>query len=440
MERTHTKIAILCAGLLAGGVLSLALSAGAEDTELDSDPRAFPYNGVLELDGESFSGQADFQFTLTDDEGCTFVEDHEQVDVFTGRFSVNLGTQTEGGVAACVFDANRVFLTIAVRAASSQEPHTQLSGRQRVHPVPFAYWAAEGSDLRIDGDANVEGGLYVGGSATVSGTSTVQTRFYVPSAHETHLDQDGQVTLGNVSDINLSLDADEIQARNNGAASRLTLNANGGRVVTGSDLDVRGSLFNEQGDLFLDDAVQLSGSLSNASEALQIDDDLTLTGTLSTPGTNPVRISDSLSVNNNVIIGGALVSQFGLLTLSHNVDIDGSQIRLGSNNHLVMSATNVNNQDRLNLIPDGGRVTVGGDLSTSGKLLAGDGLGDSSCQWRNASTYTSRTNDRSGGLGNNDNNDSYHTAVCNAGEYMAGWQCYATDRLDERCRAYCCRP
>ncbi|MEL6180899.1 MAG: hypothetical protein AAFS10_18205, partial [Myxococcota bacterium] len=50
----------LPAGILFGLVLALALSSSAEDTELDSGPRAVPYNGILE-----YIGQREVQIGLT---------------------------------------------------------------------------------------------------------------------------------------------------------------------------------------------------------------------------------------------------------------------------------------------------------------------------------------------------------------------------------------
>lgn len=86
-----------------------------------------------------------------------------------------------------------------------------------------------------------------------------------------------------------------------------------------------------------------------------------------------------------------------------------------------------------------GNDSAGGDrnvrifdhLNVAGNLTAGQLRGGSlrhgSCLWRNASPY-------------NLNNNQDHSVTCSSGEFMAGWKCYASDRLDGNCQAYCCTP
>ncbi|MEL6180149.1 MAG: hypothetical protein AAFS10_14410, partial [Myxococcota bacterium] len=139
-------------GLLVAAVLS---SAVAENSELDTGPRVIPYNGVLEFNGTAFNGDADLQFSITADDGasCTFVEEHDNVPVYSGRFGVNIGSVAGAGVDGCIFDAQEVTITIGVRGANESGEYVVLSGRQRIQPVPFSYWAAESSDIRVDGTA-----------------------------------------------------------------------------------------------------------------------------------------------------------------------------------------------------------------------------------------------------------------------------------------------
>jgi len=150
-----------CAAPCALLMVLAATQVSAENTELDTGTRVLPYNGYLNRDGGSFSGQVDLQFTLTgefigDAPECALTEGHDDVEVFGGQFSVNLG-QLSGGLAPCFFDANRVALTMAVREATSDGDFLPLAGQQRINPAPFAYWAAEGSDMKIDGDLSVLG-------------------------------------------------------------------------------------------------------------------------------------------------------------------------------------------------------------------------------------------------------------------------------------------
>ncbi len=175
MNKTPLLVALASfGGAIMGVAFTLSFSAWAENTELDTGTRAIPYNGILEFNGQSFGGQADISFTLTDDNGCTFVENHEDVQVFAGRFSVNLGTvdSVANPIAPCLFDAQAVYLQMSVRDGGSAEPHIALSGRQRINPVPFAYWSAEGSDFKVDGQLTTESAIVTGHLSTNSASIT----------------------------------------------------------------------------------------------------------------------------------------------------------------------------------------------------------------------------------------------------------------------------
>lgn len=176
----------MLAGALFGLVLALALNSSAEDTELDSGPRAIPYNGILEYNGQMFHGQADLRFTLTDMPGgeganCIFTEEHNNITTYTGRFSVNIGS-VQGDLPDCVFNSDAMYIKVSVRDAAADEDgddtndaYVTLAGQQRIHPVPFSYWSAEGSDFRIDGSASVGSNLTVGNNLTVNGVIQPRT-------------------------------------------------------------------------------------------------------------------------------------------------------------------------------------------------------------------------------------------------------------------------
>ncbi len=222
MKQVFTTAVIAFGGSVMGVVFVLSLSAWAENTELDAGPRMIPYNGYLEFDGEAFGGQADISFTLTDDAGCSFVENHEDVQVFAGRFTVNLGTVDNAGnpIAPCLFDADAVYLQMSVRDGGSAEPHIALSGRQRINPVPFAYWAAEGSDFKIDGSATVSGHLSAA-SADVTGhldatTANLGASDVRPPSGQPRLELANNVDPDGVDDLN---DYQLLTWKGSGAAS-----------------------------------------------------------------------------------------------------------------------------------------------------------------------------------------------------------------------------
>ena len=72
-------------------------------------------------------------------------------------------------------------------------------------------------------------------------------------------------------------------------------------------------------------------------------------------------------------------------------------------------------------------LRVNGQVSIGGALYADGGLGARGCYWQQ-------------GNPNGWNDNTYHTAECPGGYYMAGWQCYATDRIDGQCSIKCCKP
>lgn len=271
----HAVIALGAVSLLYG-----VQTVMAEGNELDAGARVFPYNGVLELDGVAYSGLADFKFDLTGGNGCNMSEQHEDIQVFGGRFAVNIG-QVNGQVPACIFDSEQVFINVSVREAADTEPHRILSGRQRIHPVPFAYWAAEGNAFRIDG------GMTVGGRATFN--------------------SDVDVTAGN------TLSVREVD-------SLSTVNSGGAAVNFGGDITLRnGDISDTNGDVVIDDGlivnqglsvtntiVGLTGFATGSSSGLNLTNSAGIRladGNISDTN-GPVVVNDGLSVANTLSVGG----------------------------------------------------------------------------------------------------------------------------------------
>jgi hypothetical protein len=71
-------------------------------------------------------------------------------------------------------------------------------------------------------------------------------------------------------------------------------------------------------------------------------------------------------------------------------------------------------------------VDSSGNVSAAGNLQ-GAGIRQRDCQWQLV------------GLGIGADN-IMHQVICSSNRYMAGWRCYAGDRLDGDCAAYCCLP
>lgn len=185
-SRTQTY-ALALAGSAFGLVAALAVSSMAENTELDSGPRVFPYHGILEFDGRPVSSPMDLKVTVSDrDNTCVFTEEHASVPFDEGAFTVVVG-QVNNGVSNCIWDKEEIYLQIALRPVDDNPLNNlfvTLSTRQRIFPTPFAYWAADADDLRVDGNmttTNVNGaqGVIVTGNVSaatvdISGSSTVE--------------------------------------------------------------------------------------------------------------------------------------------------------------------------------------------------------------------------------------------------------------------------
>ncbi len=273
---------LLPSGVAFGVVIALGLSSWAEDTELDAGPRAIPYNGILEFNGQSFTGQADIQFTLTDDGECTFVEDHEDVRVFAGRFSVNVGQPT-GDLPTCLFDSEAVFLQMAVRSANEQTPHVALAGRQRINPVPFAYWAAEGSDFRIDGNANIGGDANITGSvaaanANITGNVAANSANITGNISANNGTFNGAVQANSVNSTFLEANIGTVNTLNSAQATVNNIIRVNGTADVNGPADISGNT-NIGGN------ITVGGTLSDPNSALVVADGMVVTGAIQ-PRTN----------------------------------------------------------------------------------------------------------------------------------------------------------
>ncbi len=359
---------LLPVGIILGLGLSFALTSLAENTELDSGPRTFAYNGYLALDDNPFTGLADFQFTITDNNGCDYTEAHDTVSVFAGRFTVHIGQIDPAShpLPACVFDANSVYLQIAVRDAEDDQPHRPLAGRQQIRPVPFAYWTAEGSDVRSDGGLTISGGsIHLNGGdlflhgGDITNVSTINPNgetlnvggdidaaFHTMTVEEINgvqtFNQDGRgifsggnVTIGgnltakgsyhffgfNTPPNNLP----RLRLQNNVAENtgiddlndyQLTLFQGNGAAATttyGIGIEPNTLFFNVSNSAHYDfrandtNILSLNNSTATTSHRLRVDGNATLLGTLTVTGAT--RFNESLTVNADTYINSQLLSE-----------------------------------------------------------------------------------------------------------------------------------
>ncbi len=314
----NNKSAIATAGVMFGGILALAFGAIAEDSELDAGPRMFPYNGYLEFDGAAFNGDVDLRFTVTDGVDCNFEEEHDGVQVYAGRFNANIGA-VAGDVPTCVFDAEAVFIQVAVREAESEGEYTALRGQQRIHPVPFAYWAAEASDLKVDGNVNVSGSVIAQGDLVLDGAiSDIGGAVAV---------DDDLVVFGNLRVSNNVAESDVVDEYND-LRLRLftgdTPQSTYGMGIQDSTMFFNVSnnakyRFYENGGTVLLDLAE-GGSTLNTSLIMNgnfTTNNLRLTG-------NIADTNSDVTINDNLDITGDIQDPDGNLTINDNLDITGS--------------------------------------------------------------------------------------------------------------------
>jgi hypothetical protein len=132
------------------GVLSLIQASARTAEPAPNAPQAdlytaFTYQGQLEDNGTSASGNYDFQFTLYNVEtggsplpGTTTIT-RTEVPVSQGHFTVQLDFGD-------VYENQQLFLEIAVRPGGTSQAFTTLIPRQAITPVPYARYAIQAAN------------------------------------------------------------------------------------------------------------------------------------------------------------------------------------------------------------------------------------------------------------------------------------------------------
>ena len=218
MNRFPGFLTVACALTLLGPGAELAL-AGEPDNNPATDtlPRGLPYEGHLAVDGVPLNGAVAVTFALWSLPvgGGMLFEETQQVSFVNGRFSVLLGVgMGDRRIPPIVFDAADVYLGVTVN-------NTQLSGRQRIVPVPHALWAARAADFIVADTLDVGGASNLGGATTV-GTPMMNANLTV----------NGTVTAG-ATTVNGALTAGATNVAGLTASSLTLPMANGIPNVTG---------------------------------------------------------------------------------------------------------------------------------------------------------------------------------------------------------------
>jgi hypothetical protein len=227
MKRNHLNPTLALLAFVAIGGIAIAQTA--------NEGRRFPYVGYLEEDGFAVTGTREMRVSLhtapTGGTACMVYNftAAEAVEVNEGRFQVEL---TE--VPDVCLTQGTIYASITIDPLGDDITLQDKDGIDRVviGAVPFAAASPELSTFIVPSDAEVLGSVLV------------------PNNTEAALGSGGSVVIGPTGGNNIALDSNEIQARDNGAASRLDLNPAGGTTRFGGALDADGN------DLRLDDGTR----------------------------------------------------------------------------------------------------------------------------------------------------------------------------------------
>lgn len=96
-------------------------------------PNGFNYQGVLEMNGERFTGFVDIQFNVYEgDISRLYAEIFHDVEVIDGLFQLHVN------LATFDFNGNPLQAELEVRTPPGSGPYTTLSPRQDINSVPYA--------------------------------------------------------------------------------------------------------------------------------------------------------------------------------------------------------------------------------------------------------------------------------------------------------------
>ncbi len=148
------------------GSLAVALVLGAVGTAQAIE--VVPYSGFLDRDGAPVDGSARLRFRMYANEGapvapaqdpcdgtgqpqCIWAEDHPQVAVHNGAFTVKLGRPAAPGQARDIAPALRRKTPLFIEVAVFDQGRADFTilGRQEIHPAPQAVFTLQ-PDIEVD--------------------------------------------------------------------------------------------------------------------------------------------------------------------------------------------------------------------------------------------------------------------------------------------------
>ncbi|MEO1271340.1 MAG: hypothetical protein AAFX99_24875, partial [Myxococcota bacterium] len=183
MPHTPSTFKALSAGLVLGAVGATAVGVLADgDPTTDTVPRALPYEGIVELDGQPINASGEnalwIEFALYDAADLTtpVYTQRNPVDVYMGRFTTTIGPNGEHGtsIASVVQAADNLMLGMTLLGDPDDDADdTRLSNLQQLHATAFSLWTTSATDLSVASDMTVGSNAMVGSNLTVGAHVTV---------------------------------------------------------------------------------------------------------------------------------------------------------------------------------------------------------------------------------------------------------------------------
>ncbi|WP_431136813.1 tail fiber domain-containing protein [Psychroserpens mesophilus] len=186
---------------------------GTTDASPTSGSGVLEIGGTLRLDGDEIVTNTNSNLFLQNDNNGDVIVDGGtlRVDSSTNRVGINMNNPDYTFSVAGQTNLNQGLTGVALR----------VDGDEALwYNGTYFSWG-------FGGIAN-----YFADNVGIS-TATPATRLQVAGNLDTSLTNHGLFVLGDVTGVNISMDANEIMARNNGAVSNLNLQVDGGNVTVG---------------------------------------------------------------------------------------------------------------------------------------------------------------------------------------------------------------
>ena len=184
MSKTLSRASIAC---LLGLLSTPALADG--DPTTDAVPRAIPYQGIIEIDGEpvdaSGADAIPIRFALYDrpDGDAPVYAQRIDVEVYRGRFTATIGPRDDAGraIEEVVRAADGLTLGMTLLGdPDDPDDDIELANRQRLMATPYALWTTSAAhftvaaDLTVGGDVHLSGGTLDLGGGTLRGVNVIE--------------------------------------------------------------------------------------------------------------------------------------------------------------------------------------------------------------------------------------------------------------------------